>query len=123
MQHPYAKALKCRKCPMLFSKLLELKAHFRCAHVEKKKNHVCDICNKAFTNKSALNVHYRLHTGEMPYACSLCDRKFNQLGNLQNHEATHFKSAPKRFIKSSKKQLKKCGFCLKVSPLISIGSV
>ena len=31
----------------------------------------------------------RIHTGEKPYECSTCDRRFANKQTLQNHQATH----------------------------------
>ena len=36
-----------------------------------------------------MKIHERVHTGEKPYACKYCDRKFRQSNAAKIHERTH----------------------------------
>ncbi|WAR18122.1 ZN345-like protein [Mya arenaria] len=36
----------------------------------------CELCVKSFSDKPNLRKHMRIHTGEMPYECSVCLRRF-----------------------------------------------
>ena len=40
-------------------------------------NTTCQICFKVFACNSALEIHYRSHTKERPFKCTVCDRGFS----------------------------------------------
>ncbi|XP_026218048.1 zinc finger protein 708-like isoform X2 [Anabas testudineus] len=46
---------------------------------------MCDVCGKVMKNKSSLARHSFIHTGKKPFACHLCDLRFNRRDNLQHH--------------------------------------
>ncbi|XP_060949877.1 endothelial zinc finger protein induced by tumor necrosis factor alpha-like [Limanda limanda] len=46
---------------------------------------MCDVCGKVMKNKSSLARHSFIHTGKKPFACQLCDLRFNRRDNLQHH--------------------------------------
>lgn len=56
-----------------------------------KRVYVCnaDSCGKAFNYLSSLVKHERIHRGERPYTCKVCQQSFVQSSNLKRHERTH----------------------------------
>ena len=49
----------------------------------------CDTCKKRFKHSSALKKHERIHAGEVPYECKTCKRRFKQQNALKIHERIH----------------------------------
>lgn len=49
----------------------------------------CKFCGQQFAQITAMKIHVRLHTGEKPYSCTLCPRRFVSRGYLQTHLKKH----------------------------------
>jgi KRAB domain-containing zinc finger protein len=49
----------------------------------------CNICNKRFSQSSHLGIHKRLHTGDKPYECDVCKKAFSRKHHLNYHEQKH----------------------------------
>ena len=39
-----------------------------------EKPYDCEICNMAFSIRSTLIMHEKVHTGEKPYSCDVCQK-------------------------------------------------
>ncbi|XP_037775651.1 zinc finger protein 287-like [Penaeus monodon] len=44
----------------------------------KKETYSCEICNKAFSVKSHVVSHMRVHAKEKPYSCEICKKDFSE---------------------------------------------
>ena len=48
----------------------------------------CQFCPMTFSRNSSVKRHMVVHTGEKPFGCPKCSRKFTQGGNLKIHLQT-----------------------------------
>uniref|UniRef100_A0ABM5FFD3 Zinc finger protein with KRAB and SCAN domains 1-like isoform X1 n=1 Tax=Pogona vitticeps TaxID=103695 RepID=A0ABM5FFD3_9SAUR len=65
-----------------------------------KERHKCPVCEKSFSSKSTLNLHWKIHTGEKLFQCLECGKSFSCNSSLKTHQRMH--TGEKPF---------KCGLC------------
>ncbi|KAL1775110.1 zinc finger protein 648 [Sigmodon hispidus] len=72
------------------------------------KPYVCQLCGKAYSHRSTLQQHRRLHTGERPYRCPFCDKAYTWSSDHRKHIRTHTGEKPygcpdcgRAFVRSS----------------------
>ena len=77
---PSSKKFKCEKCPYEAPQCL-LNIHIMGVH-DKIKNHVCEVCEAAFTVKKDLRKHEKaVHLKIKEHDCNICGLAFSHRGN------------------------------------------
>ncbi|XP_028832194.1 zinc finger E-box-binding homeobox 1 isoform X2 [Denticeps clupeoides] len=85
----------CTLCSYTFSHRTQLHRHMT-AHKSSREQRVvtqpggsrkfkCTECSKAFKYKHHLKEHLRIHSGEKPYECSNCKKRFSHSGSYSSH--------------------------------------
>nr|XP_033947254.1 zinc finger protein 271-like [Pseudochaenichthys georgianus] len=59
-----------------------------------EKPHSCSVCEKAFSRSGHLKAHMRIHTGEKPHSCSVCEKAFSRSEHLKEHMKIHTGEKP-----------------------------
>ncbi|KAJ3351715.1 hypothetical protein HDU83_008742 [Entophlyctis luteolus] len=109
--HQEIKRFECLECGKMFKRPMELRSHSLVHSPEKP--YACDLCPAAYKRATDLKIHIIDHTNvreyefgsesgrdqdrtkhsyvhskELNFACTLCDRKFKTRKILNNHRAT-----------------------------------
>ncbi|EEB16914.1 conserved hypothetical protein [Pediculus humanus corporis] len=86
----------CPFCSRKFIHSASVTRHIRRAHMpdylpgdnREYDNVNCPVCDKVYL-RSSLAVHLRVHNGEKPFPCKICNKKFSTKWNLELHNWTH----------------------------------
>ncbi|KAG8237965.1 hypothetical protein J437_LFUL019048 [Ladona fulva] len=87
--HSLVKKFECRVCHTKHKDVSRLNAHMRSVHL-KQKPHKCDVCQRAFSSRSHLVVHFAVHSDARPFKCSVCDKTFKiKIGRRVHERRVH----------------------------------
>ncbi|KAJ7682814.1 hypothetical protein DFH06DRAFT_306000 [Mycena polygramma] len=78
-----------------WSKKQLVKRHVETTHL-KFKPFVCDICSKAFPQKTSLEIHRHGHTGDTPHQCNYCSKSFKDPARRHRHHVEVHGYIPKQ---------------------------
>jgi len=79
-------------------------------HSDKRRLHVCTVCDKRFVQKGSLNEHRKRHSGEHVYLCSECEKRFSSRTQLMQHMNIH----------TDKYKCTECGQCCQCSRHLAV---
>ncbi|KAM9439557.1 zinc finger E-box-binding homeobox 1 isoform 1-T1 [Clarias gariepinus] len=85
----------CSLCSYTFTYRTQLDRHMNThkngrdqsmvSHSGGNRKFKCTECSKAFKYKHHLKEHLRIHSGEKPYECSNCKKRFSHSGSYSSH--------------------------------------
>ncbi|KAI8033996.1 zinc finger and BTB domain-containing protein 17 [Drosophila gunungcola] len=94
-QDPHArnKTFYCPNCGNCYSAAGSLKLHMRACLRQRNEvsaeDRKCKVCSKVFNSVAYLKEHIMRHTGEQPFRCTRCYRKFVDEGKYAAHMESH----------------------------------
>ncbi|XP_061393690.1 zinc finger protein 675-like [Musca vetustissima] len=100
-------SIKCEHCQKSYCNKYRLMEHIKRKHGPDESNQpkkekikqlvkrfLCALCGFTCHSQPNLNIHYRRHTGERPFKCEYCDRRFFRLHDAQMHALSHTGERP-----------------------------
>ncbi|KAL1404400.1 hypothetical protein pipiens_005368 [Culex pipiens pipiens] len=93
--HNGVRPFKCPEvgCNRSFTIRPDLKDHIRKCHTGERPYH-CELCDKRFLTGSVYYQHRLIHRGERRYGCDECGKRFYRADALKNHQRIHSGEKP-----------------------------
>lgn len=92
--HTGEKPFRCRfaACSQVFATHSEASMHNRRTHTRERPFQCTqDGSGKRFCTRVERSLHFRIHSGEKPFVCRHCKKRFARLGSRNEHEKkSHF---------------------------------
>ncbi len=78
----------CDECDKGFTQKCDLSVHKKTVHSDERP-YSCDECNETFKTPTNLNRHKDdMHSAEKPYSCNLCDKTYKRQHHLTEHQTS-----------------------------------
>ncbi|XP_072387138.1 uncharacterized protein [Diabrotica undecimpunctata] len=92
--HSNVREFQCSECDKEYKDKRVMQIHMAKQHgigvgqiklPSKERKYICHMCPKAYYAKNKLTRHLYTHTGEKPFFCTICDKKFNDKSYVKQH--------------------------------------
>ena len=75
--------MKCKECGVVLESKFEYDRH---VSFHQDLSNRCNVCDKGFRHKKALDRHKLIHSNTKSYVCSGCDKTFSRKDHWRRHE-------------------------------------